>query len=230
MARSVVPGVFRIGSAGTNAFLLAADELVLIDTLLPKRLPRLLKAVGQAGRSPRDVRHIAITHYHVDHVGSLAAAEEATGGTASVPQGDAGLVRRGGRPKIRPIGIGKVVLPIFYSIVPKSFDAARVDREIGDGDEIGSTGLRAIFTPGHTRGHVSYLWPEHGGVLFVGDAAAHDRVGLDFGYSCEDMEAAKSSLQKLAKLDFEVALFGHGRTIKANAAAAFRKAAERLAA
>jgi glyoxylase-like metal-dependent hydrolase (beta-lactamase superfamily II) len=75
---------------------------------------------------------------------------------------------------------------------------------------------------------VSYLWPERGGVLFVGDALANNFGRLDFGYSCEDLSAAKQSLRKLAQLDFDVAVFGHGLTIKRRAAARFRKKVERL--
>ena len=229
MARLVVPGVFRIGALGINAFLLAADELVLIDAHLPKRLPKLLAAVRDAGRRPEDVRHIAITHYHLDHVGGLAAAAEATGGAVYVHPGDAGLVRRGVEASIRPIGIGKVILPLFYFFRTKRFRPSPIDREIADGDEIGATGLRAIHTPGHTSGHMSYLWPERGGVLFVGDALANNLGRLDFGYSCEDMDAAKHSFQKLAELEFETAVFGHGLTIKRNATAKFRQKLERLA-
>jgi glyoxylase-like metal-dependent hydrolase (beta-lactamase superfamily II) len=184
MAREVVPGVLQIGGPGIGAFLLAADEVVLIDTHLPKRLPKLLAAIRQAGRRPDDVRHIAITHYHLDHVGGLAAAAEATGGDVYVHSGDAAVIQKGVEAPIRPIGIGRVVLPPFYAVRSKHFRPAAIDHEVADGDEIGSTGLRAIHTPGHTSGHTSYLWPERGGVLFVGDAMANNIGRLNFGYSC----------------------------------------------
>ncbi len=228
MAREIVPGVFHAGGQGIGAFLLAADELVLIDTNLPRRLPKLLAALRQAGRRPEEVRHIAITHYHMDHVGSLAAAAEAMGSTVYAHPDDAERIREGTQSPIQPIGIGKVFLPMFYFFMPKRFPPAQIDREIADGDEIGNTGLRTIHTPGHTMGHVSYLWPERGGVLFVGDALANNFGRLSYGYSCENMEAAKQSFRKLAELDFETAVFGHGLTIKRNAAAKFQQKLERL--
>jgi glyoxylase-like metal-dependent hydrolase (beta-lactamase superfamily II) len=228
MAREVVPSVFQIGGPGIGAFLLAADELVLIDTHVPKRLPKLLAAIRRAGRRPEDVRHIVITHYHLDHVGGLAAAAEATGGDVYVHPGDAAVIRNGVEAPIRTIGIGRVLLPAFYAVRSKRFRPAPIDHELADGDQIGSTGLRAIHTPGHTSGHMSYLWPERGGVLFVGDALANNLGRLNFGYSCEDTAAAKRSFRKLAELDFETAVFGHGLTIKRNAAAKFRKKLKRL--
>lgn len=228
MAREVVSGVFQIGGPGIGAFLLAADELVLIDTLLPKRLPKILAAVRKAGRRPEDVRHIAVTHYHLDHVGGLAAAARATGGTVHGHPKDAGVIQTGVEAPIHPIGIGKVVLPPFYAVRSKRFTPARIEHEIADGDEIGATGLRVIHTPGHTMGHVSYLWPERGGVLFVGDALANSFGRLSFGYSCEDMDAAKRSFRKLAELHFETAVFGHGLTIKRDASQRFRKRLQTL--
>ena len=229
MAKEVIPGVFRIGGAGSNAFLLAADELVLIDTHLTNRLPKLLDAVREAGRTPLDVHHIAVTHYHTDHAGSLAAAAKTTGGRVYAHAADADLLRTGGRPPVRPIGRGKVVLPVFWAVLRNHFEGATVDQEVSDGDEIGSTGLRVIHTPGHTMGHVSFLWPERGGVLFVGDAVANDLLRLNFGYAAEDIESSKRSLRKLAGFDFETALFGHGRTITSNASTRFRREVDRLA-
>ncbi len=121
------------------------------------------------------------------------------------------------------------MLPAFYTVRSKRFRPAPIDRELADGDEIGSTGLRAIHTPGHTSGHMSFLWPGQGGVLFVGDALANNLGRLNFGYSCEDMDAAKRSFRKLAQLDFETAVFGHGLTIKRNAAERFRQKLRRFA-
>ena len=230
MAKEVIPGVFRIGGMGTNAFLLAADELVLIDTHLTNRLKRLLDAIRHAGRTPQDVHHIAITHYHTDHAGSVAAAAKTTGGRVYAHSADAGLIRTGGRPPVRPIGRGRVVLPIYWTVLRNHFDGVPVDQEIADGDEIGSTGLRVIHTPGHTMGHLSFFWPQRGGVLFVGDAVANDLLRLNFGYAAEDIEASKRSLRKLAELDFDVALFGHGRTMRSNASTQFRRQMERLTA
>ena len=225
MAKAIVPGVYRISRPNIHCFLLVADEVVLIDSNVPKMWPSMSRALKAVGRRPEDVDHIAITHSHVDHVGSVAAAAESTGAPIYAHPQEAQHIRSGKTASIRPIGIGKVLLPAFYSFTPKRFDSTEVDHLVGDGDDI--AGLQAIATPGHTAGHVSYLWPEHGGVLFVGDALCNN-MRIDFGFSCEDMILAKASAKKLAQLDFEVAVFGHGTPIRENAAEKVRKAVDRL--
>ncbi|MFQ6059337.1 MAG: MBL fold metallo-hydrolase [Anaerolineae bacterium] len=107
---------------------------------------------------------------------------------------------------------------------------ARIDRELSDGDEIDCLeGMRVIHTPGHTPGSVSLYCPKRR-LLFAGDAAANT-FGLrpPIGWFTEDMAQAKESIRKLAALDFEVALFGHGRPIDREAALRFRRLVERLA-
>ena len=66
-------------------------------------------------------------------------------------------------------------IPNFYALAGTS---VAVDTVVGQGDEIalekGIT-LSVLETPGHSRGSVSYVYPEQG-VLFCGDAipAAND--------------------------------------------------------
>jgi glyoxylase-like metal-dependent hydrolase (beta-lactamase superfamily II) len=66
------------------------------------------------------------------------------------------------------------------------------------------------------------LLPRTGGVLFVGDAAAHTlHVGLS--PLSEDLVGSAAGLAKLARLDFDTALFSHGRPLRGDASSAFRK-------
>ncbi|MGE3292000.1 MAG: hydroxyacylglutathione hydrolase [Geminicoccaceae bacterium] len=80
-----------------------------------------------------------ITHHHGDHIGGLAELQEATGCKAIGPRADA-------------------------SRIPG------LNVTVGDGDELkfGTQRVAVLETPGHTRGHVSYWFPE-GEALFCGD-------------------------------------------------------------
>ncbi len=68
-------------------------------------------------------------------------------------------------------------------------------------DVFGDGALWAIATPGHSRGHVSYLVNAASGpVLFVGDAS-HTRWGFEHGVApgkATDHAAARESLRRLA--------------------------------
>ncbi len=234
----IFPFVYGIGMGYVNAFLLAEEDgITLIDSGLPNRKATIMGALNRLGRQAEDLKHIAITHHHVDHAGSLAALVEATGATVYVHPADAPIVR-GERPAPGPNPksiLGKIVQPLIglpplrsmYTLSP-----AQVDHEVQDGEELPvAGGLKAVHTPGHTAGHLAYLMPGHGGVLFAGDAAGNmfGRLGPPLGMYTEDMAQAKESIRRLAELEFDTACFGHGRVLKGRANAAFRGLVEKLA-
>ena len=53
-------------------------------------------------------------------------------------------------------------------------------------------------------------------------------IGALTGMYTEDPQEARRSLRRLAALEFEVALFGHGSPIRGDAHLAFRQAVERI--
>jgi glyoxylase-like metal-dependent hydrolase (beta-lactamase superfamily II) len=83
-------------------------------------------------------------------------------------------------------------------------------------------GIQALSTPGHTLGHLAFLWPGDGGVLFTGDVALnHGKMTLASIY--EDEALGRESLRSLGRFEFETACFAHGAPIVGGAAAAFRR-------
>ncbi len=231
----IFPFIYGLRMAYVNAFLIAGEDgVALIDSGLPNRKQTVLAALAQMGRQPQELRHIVITHHHVDHTGNLAALAEATGARAYVHPLDAPIVR-GERPAPGPNPgsiLGKIVGPIVMRLPAYRLQPAGVDQEVQDGDELPvAGGLKAVHTPGHTAGHLSYVMHGHGGVLFAGDAAGNlfGRLGPPLGMYTEDMTQAKESIRKLAGLEFDSACFGHGGVLKGKANAAFRRLVERLA-
>ncbi|HET9436203.1 MAG TPA: MBL fold metallo-hydrolase [Candidatus Limnocylindrales bacterium] len=229
-SRRVVHGVFQLASAVSNAYLLDGGVgLVLVDTGMRGRADELRREVDHAGRAAaRDLAAIAITHAHADHAGSLARLVETFHVPVVAGALEAPAIRAGGLP---PPPIPNGLLGRFMSRVSQrvEVDAGRVDLEVDDGDGIpGAPALRAIHTPGHTPGHTSYLWSEEGGVLFAGDVAVNV-LGLREAFVHSDRAQARETLARLATLDFEVAVFGHGPPITGRAVARFRKLVERFA-
>jgi glyoxylase-like metal-dependent hydrolase (beta-lactamase superfamily II) len=232
MAEQVLPGVYQVEMLYVNAFLIVQDEVLLIDSGLPNRRETILKALSEAGKTPADLKHIAITHHHVDHTGSLASLVEGTTAAVYVHPADAPIVR-GQQSPPRPTNLlGRIVDRVAH---PR-LEPVETTTEIDDGQQLSiAGGLTVVHTPGHTAGHVSYLWPQNGGVLFAGDAAGNilggpgAPTGLLGGSFTEDKDLARQSFRKLAALEFNTACFGHGGIIKGQAHAAFRRAVEKVA-
>lgn len=95
-----------------------------------------------------------------------------------------------------------------------------------DGTAPHMPGWRWIATPGHSPGHVSF-WRENDRALIVGDAfvtTAQESVYAALTQETEihgppmyytpDWDAARHSVQTLAKLQPELAVTGHGRPLR----------------
>jgi len=86
-----------------------------------------------------------------------------------------------------------------------------IDEQVSDGDtvEIGGAKAKVIETPGHTRGHISYYFPDNG-LVFVGDTI----FSVGCGRLLEgDPEMMWTSLHKLMQLPQETKLYcGHEYT------------------
>jgi glyoxylase-like metal-dependent hydrolase (beta-lactamase superfamily II) len=224
--KQIAEDIYAISLGVVNAFLIEHDGWTIVDTGYPGSDDKILLALRELGAEPEAVKHILVTHCHADHTGSLATLKAATGAPAYMHPEDAALTRTGQtmRPFQPAPGLFKILAPfvVSRSDSPQTVEAAEIEHEVKDGDELDlAGGLQIIHIPGHTVGQVAYLSPQNGGVLFAGDAAANF---LSLGYApiYEDLAEGKRSLAKIAAMDFEVACFGHGRAITSGAAAKFR--------
>ncbi len=220
-----IPGVTTLlfPKAVVNAFLVEADVLTLIDTGTPGAAAKVVSAVRGAGREPRDVGRIIVTHRHADHAGNAAELAALTGAEVHISPGDAPFLREG-REQPRPRAatpLGRLMVPYVKAALPWKLAPTAVQETLVEGATIGP--FEVIETPGHTAGHVSLLWAERG-ILFTADAAAHI-TGVGPHPAADDPDVARESFRRLGLLDFEVACFGHGRPITTRASAALRAAA-----
>jgi glyoxylase-like metal-dependent hydrolase (beta-lactamase superfamily II) len=224
--KQIVPGLYTILLGPVNAFLIDSDELTLIDTGYAKNTEKIMKAVQAIGRQPADIRHILITHCHPDHAGGLAAIKRSTNAPAYMHPADAAIVRKGKVPphlKPAPGFINNILFRIFIGFGGAEYEAADVEYEIQDGDELAiAGGIQAIHVPGHCAGQLAFLWKEYNGVLFAADTASN-MMGLGWGLGYEDLEESKRSLLKISALDFDIACFAHGKSIIQGASAKFKQ-------
>jgi metallo-beta-lactamase class B len=138
--------IYYVGTADLATFLVATPQgHILIDGALPEGAVLIQQSIRTLGFKVEDVKILLTTQAHYDHVGSLAAMQKASGGQVMVMEGDADLVAAGGRGDY-----------LFGDRYP--FPAVKVDRVLKHGDTVslGSITLRALHTPGHTKGSTTW--------------------------------------------------------------------------
>jgi len=172
---------------------------VLIDTGWddPASWDTLAEGVEACGTSVAEIHGVVITHHHPDHHGLSGRVREASGAWIAMHAADAAIVRRtrenrperwfaymaakleaSGAPEEHVAPLREAGTSVRRPSALPGFSPALPDREIVPGELLTLPGrrLRAIWTPGHTPGHVClHLEEDHPdrlpgrGRLFSGD-------------------------------------------------------------
>lgn len=234
--RLAIVNVAYFGEAGAQS-----GRWVLIDAGVMGTTALILRAAAERFGPESRPAAIILTHGHFDHVGALPELAQRwqvpvfahplehpyLDGSASYPPPDptvgggmmstlSPLYPRG------PIDVGEWLQPLP-----------------ADGSVPQMPGWSWLHTPGHTPGHVS-LWRESDRTLMAGDAFITTRQESAYAvavqrpelhgppmYYTQDWAAARASVERLAALEPELAVTGHGRAMQGEG---LRQALGRLAA
>lgn len=189
-----------------NAYLV---EDVLIDAGVrqsPKKILRQLDGYT--------VNSHALTHAHPDHQGASHDVCTKLGIPFWAPELDAAAAEN---PEL--IGERQPKHPVaqFYVRIFAG-PGHPVDRKLHDGDEV--AGFKVLHVPGHSAGHVAF-WRESDRVLILGDVLTNmDQLTLIRGlhepkpYLTPDPAENRRSAKKLAPLEPELVVFGHGPPLR----------------
>ncbi len=156
-----VPGVIATYALDTG------DGLALVDVGPGSTLPALEAGLNGLGASLADVRHLLLTHIHLDHAGAAGTLLE------RVPRARAYVHERGAAHLARPERLlasagqiyGDQMERLWGEMRPTDPDRLRVLTG-GEALRIGRTEVLPLYTPGHAVHHLAY---HVGDELFVGD-------------------------------------------------------------
>src|SRR5204863_4889806 len=146
------------------------------------KLAKTLEAqLGEVGVKPADIKYVAISHTHPDHIGNVELFPNSML-----------LVQKAEYEWPTPFGAGR-----FKPEHP----ATKLE---GDHDVFGDGSVTIISTPGHTPGHQSLLvkLPKTGAVVLSGDAV-HFQANWDHRVVPSmnvDGEQTKASMERLAEI------------------------------
>jgi glyoxylase-like metal-dependent hydrolase (beta-lactamase superfamily II) len=216
MATELADGVWRFELRGVNAYLVDDDVPTLVDAGTPWDEAAVREGLADAGIDVADIGRVLLTHYDLDHVGTLAALTPELDATVYAGAFDAAILRGERSPPLRNHkGALQRLTGLFTTLPDLEVDA------VVDGERIGS--FTAYHTPGHTPGHVAYV-SEALSVALLGDLVSESNGALEpsewlISY---DTDRVLDSIRDLAERapPFEVACVGHGDPITSGGDAA----------
>jgi glyoxylase-like metal-dependent hydrolase (beta-lactamase superfamily II) len=208
----VTEGIYLIPEMGmSNAYLVEdGDKLLVVDTGLPGHAKKIVSYVKSLGKDPRSVETVVLTHPDLDHSGSAAELKQLTGAKVAIHETDAPRLT-GEKPWSEAKGAAGMVIRVvglFMKLEPVSPDIS-----LKEGEKLGP--LTVLETPGHTSGSISLY--KVGTALFSGDALLTNGKGLFQEPRMVNEELGRESIRRMATLQFEYLLPGHGAPVEGNA-------------
>jgi glyoxylase-like metal-dependent hydrolase (beta-lactamase superfamily II) len=187
-----------------NAYLVREDDgFTLVDTTLGGAANELITAATAAGGQ---IKRIALTHGHLDHVGSLDTLKDRLGSNVEISMGELDARILAGEKVVEgklPGGWPKV------KTIPNT--------RLAGGETIGS--LEVVPTPGHSPGHVAFRDTRDGTVIAgdvftsFGGVAVSNHFYFRFPFAAmatwdqaKDLESARA----IRALNPSLLVVGHG--------------------
>lgn len=181
--------------------------LILLDAGYQHSLYLVIDSMHRLGLDPHDIQYVLLTHGHIDHFGAARALKELTGAKLVLGKADA------------PYATGEQDLSFAKELGMEFHETFTPDILLCDGDEItlGNTTVRAVATPGHTPGAMSFFFD-------VTDGKEIFRAGLHGGMGTNSLtkeflnkyhlplslrEDYQASMRRLSKERVDIFLGNH---------------------
>ena len=140
------------------------DGLIMLDSGYQQSLYLVIQNMHAMGLDPLKLKYIVHTHGHIDHFGATRSLVELTGAKTFLGAPD------------REYANGTLDLSYAKELNMEFTETFEPDCLLSDGDviELGKTRIKAVATPGHTPGAMSYFFD-------VKDGNESFRAGLHGG-------------------------------------------------
>ncbi len=202
--------LFRVATIPVAVWLVRErDGWTLVDSGPPEAADQLVAALARAtsGRGPA---RILLTHAHYDHAGGLEALRDAWNPALLCHREEVPFVT--GELFHSQIRSRRLAFWIGRFLMKEGLWALPVSRDLERGES--AAGMAVIHLPGHTPGQVGFLHPtDH--AFICGDAVMNlnGHLGPPPAISTPDPKAARTSIHRLADLDFSHLFPSHGPPI-----------------
>ncbi len=183
-----------VGGLATNCYILGDEETRQAVVIDPGGDFEIIKTHIKKLRL--EVKHIILTHGHIDHIGALSQLKKATQADILIHSKDSAMLSDPGQ-NLSFLSGDDVI-------------AVKADRLLQEGDiiEYGRIKLEVLQTPGHTRGSISLVTDR---MIFTGDALFCGSIGRTDFPGSSHQELIRSIKDKLLSKDDDFVVHpGHG--------------------
>ena len=185
-----------------NTYLLQGPEgSILFDCGCGDTWEQLERHIGYWGLSMDSIRACLLTHPHLDHAGAAANLQRR------------GIPIHAHRETAEAVAAGDARCAGF--LYHKRFETFQVDRMVEDGSTVKVAGIDidVFHLPGHSRGCTAYRFVHEGKRILISGDVIGTLLAGDFGWSGSidfDRETYLQSLLRMAEIDMDIMLPGHG--------------------
>lgn len=149
---NIYGNTWYVGVDGLSTILVTGPRgHILLDGGLPQSAPIIEANIKALGFQMKDVKLIVNSHAHWDHAGGIAALQHASGAIVAASASGALVLQRGTAGTDDPQYQAKPMVHIA------KVTKVQVVQE-GETLKVGSIGVTAHMTPGHTPGSTTWSW------------------------------------------------------------------------
>lgn len=161
--------LYFVGTEAASVHIIDTGEgLIMLDTGYQQSLYLVIHNMHLLGLNPLNLKYIMLTHGHIDHLGGARALKELTGAKIALGKED------------KDYANGKLDLTYAKELEMEYTETFEPDILLSHGDTItlGNTTIRAVATPGHTPGAMSFFFDVYDGQRKA-RAVLHGGMGIN---------------------------------------------------
>jgi len=197
-----------VGTDGLSSILIETDDgLILIDGGLPQSAALIVDNIRSLGFDPMNIKAILLSHPHFDHAGGIAALQRLT--RANVFTSEAGV------PVLTSGRLADDDPQYVAASESGSFPAVDDVTAVGEDEfvAVGGVDVKAVYTPGHTSGSVTWTWKSCAlntcyDVVYADSMSPVSAQGFSFAATGAADEIIESA-GKIGVLDCDILLSPH---------------------
>lgn len=200
---------YYVGPEQLSSLLITSDGgHILLDGALPQSAEMIDAHIRRLGFRTEDVKLIVSSHAHFDHAGGIHALQRPSGAVVASSPSGARALKRGLPGSDDPqYGFGRSSM---------EFPRVRKVRVVKDGETlaVGTLGITAHFTPGHTPGATTWTWKSCEGsrclaIVYADSLTASVAPGFTYSADPARVAAFRKAIATVAALPCDIVVAVH---------------------